>query len=91
MHRLGLDNQAAGSQVGGMTPTPQEVKSARQALQARLGLNITKTQDHCAGLVHTSRRAWQQWERGDRRMHPAFWELFRIKSGNELEKHNVAF
>jgi hypothetical protein len=35
--------------------------------------------------VHTSLRAWQQWEaasgdRNHRRMHPAFWELFRIKT-----------
>lgn len=33
-----------------------------------------------ATLVHTTCRVWQQWEAGDRRMHPAFWELFRIKS-----------
>jgi hypothetical protein len=25
-------------------------------------------------------RAWQQWESGDRQMHPAFFELFLIKS-----------
>jgi len=31
-------------------------------------------------LVHVALRTWQQWEAGDRRMHPAFWELFRIKS-----------
>lgn len=69
-----------GELVAFMTPpTPAQVKSAREALQSRLGLGITEAQDHCAGLVWTSRRAWQQWERGDRRMHPAFWELFRRK------------
>ncbi|HAZ61178.1 MAG TPA: transcriptional regulator [Gammaproteobacteria bacterium] len=26
-----------------------------------------------------TRRVWQQWEAGDRRMHPAMWELFQIK------------
>ena len=31
------------------------------------------------GLADCTLRGWQQWEAGDRRMHPAFWELFRIK------------
>ena len=31
-------------------------------------------------VVHTTCRVWQQWEAGDRRMHPAFWELFLLKS-----------
>jgi DNA-binding transcriptional regulator YiaG len=39
------------------------------------GIGITAAQDLCAGWLHTSRRAWQQWESGDRRMHPAFWDL----------------
>ena len=36
------------------------------------------TQDKAAHLIHCSARAWQQWEAGERRMHPAFWELFRL-------------
>ena len=53
-------------------PTPEEVRAAREAA----GLSQT-----AAGvLVHTTCRTWQQWEAGDRRMHPAFWELFRIKA-----------
>lgn len=31
-------------------------------------------------MLHTTVRVWQQWEAGDRRMHPAFWELFMIKA-----------
>jgi len=27
-------------------------------------------------------RTWQQWEAGDRRMHPALFELFLIKTEN---------
>lgn len=61
-------------------PAPTEVSAAREAVQARLGLGITATQTWCAEKVHTTRRVWQQWEAGDRRMHPAFWELFQIKS-----------
>jgi DNA-binding transcriptional regulator YiaG len=52
-------------------PDPEEIKAKRaeSGLSARL-----------AGfLVHANFRTWQQWEAGERRMHPAFWELFTIK------------
>jgi len=52
-------------------PTPQEILAAREAG------GLTQTQ--AALLVHASCRTWQQWEANDRRMHPAFWELFCIK------------
>jgi len=61
-------------------PLPEEVKTARESIQAIKALGITAAQDWCAEQVHTTRRVWQQWESGDRRMHPAFWELFRIKA-----------
>jgi hypothetical protein len=61
-------------------PDPTDVVELREGIQSRLGLGITAAQDHCAGLLYTSRRAWQQWEAGDRKMHPAFWELANIKS-----------
>lgn len=53
-------------------PVPTEILAARTAA----GL----TQTAAAELVHSTCRVWQQWEAGDRRMHPAFWELFRIKT-----------
>lgn len=53
-------------------PSPEQIAEARQAA----GL----TQSASADLLHTSTRSWQQWEKGDRRMHPAFWELFKIKA-----------
>lgn len=53
-------------------PAPAEVRAAREAA----GL----TQAAAAALLHTSTRAYQQWEAGERRMHPAFWELFQRKS-----------
>lgn len=56
-------------------PAPAEIRSARESV----GLSQTDAGD----LVHTTCRVWQQWEAGDRRMHPAFWELFRIKVGVE--------
>lgn len=61
------------------SPLPEQVVAGRNSVRERLGVGITAAQDWCAASVHTSRRAWQQWERGERRMHPAFWELFTIK------------
>ena len=52
-------------------PLPAEIIATRKAA----GL----TQTEAASLVCGSLRAWQQWEAGDRRMHPAFWDLFCIK------------
>lgn len=42
--------------------------------------NITTAQDYCAWLLHTVNRVFRQWESGERSMHPAFWELLKIKS-----------
>lgn len=51
---------------------PEWIKKAR----AEAGI----TQKKAAEMLHTSIRSYQQWEAGDRKMHPAFWELFRIKN-----------
>ena len=53
------------------TPTPADIRAARESA----GL----TQPAAGALIHASMRAWQKWEAGERRMHPAFWELFKIK------------
>lgn len=55
-----------------INPTPEEIRAARQAA------GLTQTQ--AGALLHTTVRTWQQWEAGDRKMHPAFWELFRLKT-----------
>jgi putative transcriptional regulator len=55
-----------------MTPTPADVRAARLA--------AALTQSAAAAVVHASLRAWQQWEAGDRAMHPGLWELFQIKT-----------
>lgn len=52
-------------------PTPEQIISARKSA----GL----TQTEAARLVYAGLRTWQQWEKGDRKMHPAFWDLFKIK------------
>ena len=54
-------------------PLPIEIRAAREAA----GLSQTIA----AKVVHCGLRTWQQWEAGDRKMHPAFWELFCLKTG----------
>lgn len=58
-------------------PNPNEIKEARQAA------GLTQTQ--AAKLVHVVLSSWQRWEAGERKMHPAYWELFLIKTGNGID------
>jgi DNA (cytosine-5)-methyltransferase 1 len=67
------------------SPDPRQVIKLRESIQQRDGLGITAAQDLCAEMLHTSRRSWQQWERGERKMHPAFWELAQYKTRVNLE------
>ena len=57
--------------MSSVTPEPAEIRAAREAA----GLSQTAA----AEMVHSKLRTWQQWEAGDRRMHPGLWELFRLK------------
>lgn len=56
------------------SPTPAQVRAAR----AEAGL----TQTEAAALIHCTLRGWQEWEAGNRHMHPAMWELFRLKTAS---------
>lgn len=51
--------------------TPEEIK------RVRLAAGLTQTQ--AAELVHVTLRSWQRYEAGEKRIHPAMWELFLIK------------
>jgi putative transcriptional regulator len=53
-------------------PTPEQVREARSA--------AGMTQSEAARAVRGTMRAWQEWEAGNRRMHPGLWELFRLKT-----------
>ena len=59
----------------GSNPTPALI------IQGRTDAGLTQTE--AAAVVHSSLRAWQQWESGDRRMHPAFWNLFLLRTTEE--------
>jgi DNA-binding transcriptional regulator YiaG len=64
-------NRSRAATNAARNPTPDEIRQAR----ASAGL----TQTEAAALIYCTLRAWQDWESGARRMHPAFWELWRIK------------
>ena len=53
-------------------PKPADILAARE----KAGLNQTEA----AALLYSTQPAWQRWEAGERPMHPAFWELFRLKT-----------
>lgn len=55
-----------------MNPLKKDIKAAREGA----GL----TQANAASLLRCTLNAWQKWEYGERKMHPAFWELFQIKT-----------
>ena len=61
-------------------PTPAQVRAARDDA----GLSSAQA----AALVHTTARVFQQWAAGDRRMHPALWELLHIKMSRLLSGEN---
>ena len=54
-------------------PTTQQIK------QARMDAGLTQTA--AALLIYKGCRAWQQYEKGDRAMDLALFELFMIKVG----------
>lgn len=59
--------------AAGRSPTPDEIKEAREAAQM--------TQTEAARKIYSSLRAWQNWEGGLRQMPAAAFELFLIKTG----------
>lgn len=59
-----------------LKPTADDIKDARR----KAGI----TQTVAANLLHTTCRVWQQWEAGDRKMHPAFYDLF-LRRSKELK------
>lgn len=68
-------NRSKRNPSAARNPKPAEIRAAREAA----GL----TQAEAADLIYCHVNSWQQWESEDadtsRRMHPAFWELWRRK------------
>ena len=70
-------NRGKANRSAWSTPTPAEIRASREIV----GL----TQTDAAAKVYATLRAWQNWESEDpaesRRMHPAIFELFLLKTG----------
>lgn len=67
------DGKQRTIEVEGVPPAPAEIKARRKACEL--------SQTAAGALVYSALRTWQQWEAGDREMHPGLWELFLIKTG----------
>jgi putative transcriptional regulator len=63
-------------------PSPARNPSPEEVRQLRLSLGLTAGE--AAKRVHASPGAWQQWEAGERPMHPVFWRTFRIEASKKV-------
>lgn len=67
----------------GETPTKEQVSKARERMKL--------TQEQAAALIYKKWRAWDRYEKGERTMDPAYWELWQIKAKiNQLEEKSSA-
>jgi putative transcriptional regulator len=65
-------NRSKASPSLAANPSPETIRAQREAL----GLS----QAAAAAIIYSAERSWQDWESGARRMHPAFWELWMMKT-----------
>lgn len=80
-HSLNRRNNISTSTTA-TPPEPDDIRAARTAA----GLTQTEAGD----VVHASLRTWQQWEAGDRKMHPGLFELFKLKTGRDKRKQQAS-
>lgn len=62
-----------------MPPTKKQPPSVKQVKDTRAfaGLSVPSS----GALIYVSRRMWHKYESGEAKMHPAFFELYRVKTG----------
>lgn len=65
-------NRSRRAPAPGSNPDPAQIRAAREAA------GLTQTQ--AADLVWYTLSAWQRWEQGERRMHPAIWWAWQQRS-----------
>ena len=66
-------NRSKTNRGGVHNPTPAEVLAAREKAEM--------TQTQAGQLIYGTLRSWQDWESGERRMHPQMFEAFLLKTG----------
>lgn len=62
-----------------MPTTKKQPPTAKQVREYRDRAN--KTVVESSALIYLSRRMWHKYESGEAPMHPAFFELFKLKTG----------
>lgn len=80
MHAMASNhpNRSKQNRTAFSNPTPAEVTKARE--------NAKLTQTEAAAVIRGTLRAWQNYEGGQRTMHPGLWELFLIKTGQAMDR-----
>lgn len=74
-----------GKRTAAATPAPAEVRAAREAAK--------HTTKQAATTIYGTTKAWEEWEsdvQGGRRMHPAFFELYLLKTGQKTLEQVLA-
>lgn len=66
----------------GELPTPEQIAKARERMKM--------TQQEAAALIYKKWRAWDRYEKGLRKMDPAYWELWQIKAKIAQLEENAA-
>jgi DNA-binding XRE family transcriptional regulator len=61
-------NRSRSRKTPGANPSPEKIAKTREEA------DLTQTQ--AAEMIYSTMRTWQQWEGGQRRMHPALWEYW---------------
>jgi hypothetical protein len=65
-----------------MSDAPKPPRPARVATARAVAGD---TQLEAAVRVRGSKRSWEKWESGERRMHPGLFELYCIKTGQPVD------
>lgn len=63
-------NRPLRRKAQGANPKPAEIAQLRDEMEL--------TQAEAGEILYASERTWQDWERGERRMHPAMWEYLNL-------------
>lgn len=67
----------------------EELVAQREFLESELNIGTVEAQSMCASLVYVSLRGYQAWERNERKIQPAFFELLSLKL-SKLKRRSVS-
>lgn len=71
-------NRSKQNRTAAANPAPAEVRAARERAK--------HTSAQAAAAIYSTATTWDEWEKDEstrRRMHPAFFELYLLKTGQK--------